>query len=195
MKKIIAIFLSVILSACTIKINLTNEDIIPEPKYYTINNFYEFKEQFPIEATQIESNVNYFLDSINMDRLNGAFYEAYHYIDGEIDWELYADIGDCKTWKCYVEMKEQNEQVVMSASYIDFTTPERVNDELLKKMARVMNYNSLQITKLYESFLEDYKASGKVRKEIQIDKYNKIVFAYVRSPNGNSLMIDMARNF
>lgn len=195
MKKIIAIFLSVILSACTIKINLTNEDVIPEPKYYTINNFYEFKEQFPIEATQIEPNVNYFLDSINMDRMNGAFREAYHYIDGEIDWELYADIGDYKAWKCYVEMKEQNEQVVMSASYIAFTTPERVNDELLKKMARVMNYNSLQITKLYESFLEDYQTEGKVRKEIQIDKDNKIVFAYVRSPNGNSLMIDMARNF
>ena len=184
MKKIIAIFLSVILSACTIKINLTNEDIIPEPKYYTINNFYEFKEQFPIEATQIEPNVNYFLDSINMDRMNGAFREAYHYIDGEIDWELYADIGDYKAWKCYVEMKEQNEQVVMSASYIAFTTPERVK-----------NYNSLQITKLYESFLEDYQTEGKVRKEIQIDKDNKIVFAYVRSPNGNSLMIDMARNF
>ena len=194
MKRIITLLLSVILSACSIKINLTNDNINPEPKYYTINNFEEFKQQFPIEATQIEANVDYFLNAVNMDRTYREFNESYHYIDGEIDWELYADISDFKTWKCYAEMKEENNQVVMNVSYINFTTPDKVDYDLLQKMARVMGYNALQITKLYENYLEEYQTEGRVRQEIQLDKYNKVVFAYTRSPNGNSLMIDMIRN-
>lgn len=188
MRKIIG----VILSICFMCFPFVNIKLKPQSTNISILSFQDLKNTYPQYAEEIKPYRDYFLDAVSIAKENVHIDDEYRVNNNQFTWSLYANLGVMKGWKCYSELKSGDE-IVMTTSYIDFTSPERVSYSSLDLMANVMEYDVVKVRRWYQEFLDAYQNEGKVKKEIVIDGHGTIVFAYMKSPNGNSLMIDMTK--